>query len=90
MTANLEELENRLEKIEERNQRVESDKAWEASYIRRGLVALFTFLAIGIYLSAIHIADPWLNAVVPTVGFTLSTLTLPFFKKVWIKQIYKK
>ncbi|HEY4498911.1 MAG TPA: hypothetical protein VJH94_02485 [Candidatus Paceibacterota bacterium] len=53
---------------------------------RRGLLALFTYLAISIYLSTIAIPHPWLNAIVPTIGFLLSTLTMPYFKKMWLSQ----
>jgi len=84
--ASLERLEKRIEKIEQRNRKVENDKAWETSYARRAILMLFTYLAIGIYLWAINIPEPWLNAIVPTVGFMLSTLTLPFFKKLWLKR----
>jgi hypothetical protein len=79
------ELERRITLIEARNKRVESDKAWELSYTRRILLMLFTYLAIGFYLQAINVSQPWLNAIVPTVAFMLSTLTLPFFKKLWLK-----
>jgi len=79
------ELERRIKVIETRNKRVESDKAWELSYTRRALLMLFTYLAIGFYLQAINVFQPWLNAIVPTVAFMLSTLTLPFFKKLWLK-----
>ena len=72
--------------IKERNKRVELDKAWETSYTRRGLLTIFTYLAIGIYLQVINIERPWLNAIVPAVAFMLSTLTLPFFKRLWIKS----
>jgi len=85
----LQKLEQRIEKIEERNGKVESDKAWETSFTRRGLLILFTYLSIGLYLSAIQVKDSWLNAIVPSVGFLLSTLTLPFFKKMWLKSIGK-
>ena len=88
--ADLKQLENEIKRIKERNQRVESDKSWETSYTRRGLLAIFTYLAIGFYLQAISIPEPWLNAAVPAVAFMLSTLTMPFFKKVWLKFIYKK
>ena len=71
--------------IEERNKKVEYDKAWETSYTRRFLLMLFTYLAIGFYLNAIKIPEPWLNAIVPSAAFMLSTLTLPIFKKLWIK-----
>lgn len=76
-------LEERIKKIEERNKRVETNKAWETSWTRKGAIALFTYLSLGVYLWAIRIERPWLNAIVPTVGFLLSTLTLPWFKKVW-------
>lgn len=74
--------------ILERNKRVEADKAWETSWARMALIALFTYLAIALYLNAIHIARPWLNSVVPAVGFMLSTLTLPFFKRLWLKYVH--
>jgi len=77
-------VEARLAAIERRNARVESDKAWETSFARRGLLLAFTYLAIGAYLAAVNLPDPWLNAIVPTVAFMLSTLTLPFFKKIWL------
>lgn len=83
----LKELENKINGIEERNKKVEYDKAWELSYFRRILLMLFTYLAIGVYLKAVHIEEPWLNAIVPTTAFMLSTLTLPFFKKIWLKYI---
>lgn len=88
--ANLEQLKKEIESIKQRNKRVEDDKAWEVSYTRRALLMIFTYLAIGFYLRAIDISQPWLNAIVPTVAFWLSTLTIPFFKKLWLKHIHKK
>lgn len=83
-------LEKRVRVIENRNKKVESDKAWEVSSTRRALLALFTYLAIGFYLQAIGMQQPWLNAIVPAVAFMLSTLTLPIFKELWLKYIYNK
>lgn len=80
----LKELELKIRKIDDRNKKVEADKAWELSYFRRFLLTLFTYLSIGIYMRAIGIAQPWLNAIVPALAFMLSTLTLPFFKKLWL------
>jgi len=88
--ASLAQLEKEIKEIKARNQRVETDKNWETSFLRRGLLVLFTYLAIGFYLQAIQIQNPWLNAIVPAVGFLLSTLTLPFFKRVWLKYLFKK
>ncbi len=82
--SNLKDLESILRKVEERNKKVELDKAWELSYSRRFLLSLFTYLSIGVYLRVIGVPKPWLNAIVPAIAFMLSTLTLPFFKKLWI------
>lgn len=79
-------LEKRLAAIEERNRRVEEDKAWETSNARRLLLVAFTYLSVGIYLQAVGVSQPWLNAIVPAVAFMLSTLTLPFFKKLWMEK----
>lgn len=83
--ASLENLEKEIDALKARNKRVEADKAWETSFARRGLLIIFTYLAIGFYLYAINIENPWLNAIVPSIGFLLSTLTLPYFKNLWIK-----
>ncbi|MEK6954820.1 MAG: hypothetical protein AABX01_07440 [Candidatus Micrarchaeota archaeon] len=86
----IEMLEKEVKKIKERNASVETEKAWETSHSRRALLMAFTYLAIGAYLQAVSIPEPWLNALVPTAAFMLSTLTLPFIKKLWIKHIYRK
>ena len=80
-------IEKRLRNIEERNKKVESDKLWETSFMRRGLLTLFTYLAIGFYLQSVQIEKPWLNAIVPAVALMLSTLTMPFFNRIWIKYL---
>lgn len=86
----MEKLEQKIQNIEERNKKVEIDKDWETSWTRRGLLTLFTYVAIGAYLQAIGIQMPWLNAVVPAAAFMLSTLTMPFFKNQWIINRRKK
>lgn len=83
-------LEKRVTAIEKRNDKVEGDKAWETSVTRKVLLVIFTFLAIALYLEAIGVANSWMNAVVPAIGFLLSTLTLPFFKNLGMKYLYRK
>jgi len=69
---------------------VEIDKAWEISWTRRILLSAFTYLSIGVYLWAVKIEYPWLNAIVPATAFMISTLTMPFFKKLWSKLAQRK
>jgi hypothetical protein len=54
------------------------------------LLTIFTYLAVFLYFLYIDVKNAALNAVVPTIGFLLSTLTLPFFKKIWIKHNKEK
>lgn len=81
--SEIEKLKAEVEQIKKRNAAVEVDKAWETSIFRRFLIAVFTYLSISLYMWAIHLDRPFLNAIVPTVGFMLSTLTLPWFRRVW-------
>lgn len=82
----MESLEERVSRIEGRNKSVELDKAWETSWARRLLIVAFTYIAIGVFLSVIKVEKPWLAAIVPALAFTLSTLTMPFFKKYWVDR----
>lgn len=79
-------IELKIINIEERNRRVEADKTWETSWTRRLLLSAFTYLAVALYLRAISVPRPWLNAIVPAVAFMISTLTMPWFKSVWMKS----
>lgn len=83
--TDIHELENEIIKIKQRNWKVEEDKSWETSSARRILLVVFTYVSIGLYMYAIGVADPWRNAVIPSIGFLLSTLSLPFFKNIWLK-----
>lgn len=79
-----------IKNLIERNRRVELDKAWEISKTRRLIISLLTYFVIVIFLIAIGVKNPWLNALVPAIGFFLSTLTLPFFKRLWARYIYRR
>ncbi len=80
-------MKKEIEKIKQRNKRVEADKAWEVSKTRRVIIALLTYFIAALFLYLINAPRPWLNALIPTGGFLLSTLTLPFFKKLWIRRL---
>jgi len=82
-------LQAEIDKIKARNRSVELDKKWETSNTRKLLIAILTYLVISIYMAIIHVSRPFLNAIVPTTGFVFSTLTLQYFKKLWIKRQIK-
>ena len=87
MTQNdIDSISKRLAKIEARNERVEADKAWEVSWQRRILILTLTYLLVLLYFFIIEVEKPLLNAIVPTLGFFLSTRTLSVVKKIWLKR----
>ncbi|MDP6293960.1 MAG: hypothetical protein QF486_01320 [Candidatus Woesearchaeota archaeon] len=79
-----------IKTIQERNTRVEADKAWESSFTRRGLIALGTYAIALFFMTKIGVPNPALNALVPTGGYVLSTLSLPFIKLWWLKNVYRR
>lgn len=83
-------LQERVAKIEERNKKVEAEEKWNISWTRRIIVMIFTYLSIAIYFYFVIKENPWINAIVPTVAFLLSTLTLPWVRRFWRHYIYKK
>ena len=83
-------LKQEIQKLKERNKTVDANKAWEVSFTRRLLLMTITYLLAVITLITLKNNSPWLNAIIPTLGFYLSTLTLPFIKKLWEKYLYKK
>ena len=82
-------IEKEIKAIKERNLRVEADKAWEVSKTRKVLIAIFTYIIIVLFFWFAGLTNPLVNAIVPTAGFVLSTLSLPYFKNYWIKKFYK-
>lgn len=82
------EITQEIEKIHERNARVAADKAWEGSFLRRGSIAALTYVIVVIVLFVSKVPHPFLSAIVPPIGYILSTLTLPFVKSFWLKKFY--
>lgn len=88
--ATLQELEIEIEKIKDRNSRVEKEKNWETSWTRKLLIAILTYAVIATFFIFASFPDPLISAVVPSLAFILSTLSIPFVKKFWLKYIFKK
>ena len=82
----IKELEKRFKEIEERNKRVELDKAWETSLVRKLCIGILTYIVVVIYSYLIRSYDNiLLSSLVPVIGFTLSTLSLRIMRVIWEK-----
>jgi len=87
--ATIKDLEREIDIIKRRNKRVEADKAWETSWTRKILIIVLTYVLVVVFFYFAGLPNPLTNSIVPTAAFLLSTLTLPLFKTIWIKSIYK-
>ncbi len=86
----MEELKKEIEEIKERNKRVELDKKWETSTTRKVCIAVLTYIVVICYTSLTSkISNVFLSSLVPVIGFTLSTLSLKFVRKIWEKSADK-
>ena len=80
-------FEKEINEIKERNKRVETDKAWETSWVRRICICILTYLVVVLYSWIIsQNTSIWLSSIVPVIGFTLSTLSLKLVRKIWEKN----
>ena len=81
--SELAELALRISSIEARNRRVELEKAWELSLTRKISILALTYLVMILVFWSLESEKYALNAIVPTLGFFLSTVSLPKVKAWW-------
>ena len=82
-------VEEEIKKIHDRNKKVEAEKAWETSITRKVSVTILTYFVMICVMYVLKMDNPFISAVIPTLGFVLSTFSVSFVKKIWIKIIYK-
>lgn len=78
-----------IESIQERNKRVEADKAWETSRTRKLIIAIATYIIAVVVTYLLGVERYLLNALIPVIGYLLSTLSLGAVKSYWVKRYYK-
>lgn len=83
------EVEKEISLLKKRNERVEADKAWERSFFRVISIALLTYVTVLFALYLMRVPTPLLNALIPPIGYILSTQSLPFIKRWWVKKFHR-
>ena len=80
-------LNKEIEEIKKRNKRVELDKAWETSWTRKICICILTYIVVVMYSYMVrNYNNIFLSSLVPVIGFTLSTLSLNYIRKIWEKK----
>ncbi len=87
---NDQEIQQTLAQLQARNKRVEADKAWETSRFRIGTILVITYVIAALVLYILGVERYYLSALIPTIGFLLSTMSLPIIKRYWIKKYYHR
>ncbi len=86
MEERLQIIEKEIASVKERNLRVEADKKWETSTFRVLSITVVTYIIVLLVLYFIGAENIFLSALVPAIGFFLSTQSLPAVKRWWIKR----
>ena len=78
----LEELEQELKAIKERNNRVELDKAWETSGTRKICICILTYVVVIIYSYIVRNFDNiFLSSLVPVIRIYIIYIIIKIYKK---------
>ena len=87
----IKDIEKEINNIKERNRRVELDKKWETSWTRKICICVLTYIIVVVYSYIVRNYDNiFLSSLVPVIGFTLSTLSLGYIRKIWENSIKNK
>lgn len=88
LRCNIMNIEKEINEIKNRNKRVELDKKWETCWTRKIFIMILTYIIVVIYSFLIKQYDNiFLSSLVPVIGFTLSTLSLKYIRKIWEKLL---
>lgn len=79
-------LEKEIAALKQRNKKVEAEKAWETSSFRVFSIIILTYLVMILAMWSIKVEKPYVNAIIPTLGFFLSTQSLPMIKRWWLNR----
>jgi len=82
----LEVIKQQIKNLEKRNEHVELNKARETSTFRTVIITVVTYVVLALFFYVAELPNPFIGAVVPTIGFVLTTLSFPFFKDYRIKH----
>ena len=85
-------LKDEINLLKQRNYEKDRGKDFEGSYTRTVFLMVITYATLFCYMYfVLKTARPALDAIVPTVGFNISTWGLPYVKEWWVQiQYYRR
>ncbi len=82
-------LKRDIEEIKKRNKKVELEKAWETSFTRKCTIIFLTYLIMVMVFTIIKVEKPFINAIIPTLGYFLSTVSIGVIERKWKEKAAK-
>lgn len=82
----LDQLKQEIENLKSRNKKVEAEKAWETSIYRKISIVIITYIFMVIVMYFLELWKPFVSAIIPTLWYFLSTLSLWIIKKIYLKK----
>lgn len=83
LAAAVAELQQAVAELKQRNERKDFEKRWEVGPARTLLIIALTYGCLFCYMWLVNMEAALLSAVVPTVGYALSTLAFPGARDRW-------
>ena len=82
-------MQGEINLLKQRNYEKDRGKEFESSYTRIFFLMAVTYVTLALYMYyVLKTSRPYLDAIVPTVGFNISTWGLPYVKEWWIQINY--
>ena len=75
-----------IESLKKRNKKVELEKAWEISLERKISVAVITYIIVVIIMYFLNFENIFINALIPTIWYILSTIGVNPMKNIYIRR----
>lgn len=86
VTERLDFLQREIDQLQTRNFEKDRGKEFESSYTRVVFLMAVTYWTLFAYMKLVlKTSRPFLDALVPTLGFNISTWSLPYVKEWWIQ-----
>lgn len=91
--SNLKSLDERVSHLEETVERIRLSgkysnlqKNWENSRIRVITVAVSMYVLTLTFMLILQVQNPIVSALLPTVGYMLSTNSIPLVRRIWVRN----
>ncbi len=63
---------------------------WNTSVLKHGLVIFMNYLIMLILMYILNIESPFISALLPTLGYAITSISLNSIKKYWIIYTYSE